>query len=316
MQLKNIKTIYLIAFCFLALSLSSCFNVLSENEVITDEHTPRLVVNGLITSQPGPYYVQLSLTSVPSALAVDYTPITNATVTISDTQGNVDVLKPFDDEYPNLYDGDNLNRTWADLGYYQTTTNLQGTPGQTYTLTIVYDGQTYKATATMPLNAPELALKHEDNYKLPFIYFDEPQDQENYYLFYYSSFTNGSAWPFHSRYEYESIPNNLRSTFYSLNLAYDDTYLPSKVERLDIYEGNNRQLFAEPSPFDPDSSVVEMHSVTREVYDLYQAIKKQQENDGGAFDGPPADLPTNLSNGALGFFRASAISRKTIPFTR
>ncbi|OJJ23507.1 hypothetical protein BKI52_03855 [marine bacterium AO1-C] len=318
MHLKDFKTIYLIIFCFLVITLSSCLNILSDGDISTDGHTPRLVVDGLITTEPGPYFVQLTLSgNLAGPFSKNIVPVTDATVTISDAQGNVDVLKPFDEKYI-IFDGiDNPDRTWADLGYYQTTTNMQGVPGGKYTLSIVYDGKTYEATATIPRSNPTLELKHEDSFELPFIYFDEPQNVKNYYMFYYSSFRDGkSTRSNYALVQHESIPRNLWSTFPRQNLLYDDTYLPARVERLDIYQNTNYQIFSDTTLFDPDSSTVEMHSVTQEVYDLYQALENQKKNDGGTFNGLPGDPPTNLSNGALGFFRASAVSRKTIPFTR
>ena len=317
MELKNIKLIYIPIFCLLIATLSGCYDALSNDEIAMGEHTPRLVVDGMITTEPGPYYVQLSLTNKPFQLyAGGYAPVTDATVTISDEEGNVDVLTPFAAIYP-VVDGKGKRPydTWGDVGYYQTTTNMRGAPGKTYTLTVVYNGETYTATTTMPASVPELELQHEDRYEMPFIYFDEPQREDNYYMFYYQSFKNGS--PSRSNYlVHETIPSNLWSTFSFKTVLFNDVNLPARVERLDIYEGTNYQVYADTTLFDPDSTMIEMHSVRQEVYDLFKAIEQQKKNDGGAFYGIPANLPGNLSNGALGFFRASAISRKTIPFTR
>ncbi|HAS40938.1 MAG TPA: hypothetical protein DCS93_10680 [Microscillaceae bacterium] len=316
MELKNIKLIYIPIFCLLVTTLSGCYDVLSNDEITTDEHTPRLVVDGMITTEPGPYYVQLSLTSKTSQLyAGGYTPVTDATITISDDEGNVDVLTPFAEQYPVIDGKGSPGSTWGEVGYYQTTTNMRGTPGKTYTLTVVYNGETYEATTTMPSSVPELELRHEDRYELPFIYFDEPQREQNYYMFYYRSFEDGR--PRRGNYlVHETIPSNLWSTFSHKTILYNDINLPAKVERLDIYEGANYQVYADTTLFDPDSAMVEMHTVKQEVYDLFKAIEQQKKNDGGTFYGIPSNLPGNLSNGALGFFRASAISRKTIPFTR
>ena len=318
MELKNIKLVYITIFCLLVTTLSSCYNVLFDNEITTDEHTPRLVVNGIITDEAGPYFVRLSLTGKPTPLFLeDYTPVTNATVTISDNEGNIDVLKPSDEKYTALDSINTPDRTWGDMGYYQTTTNLLGTPGKTYTLSVVYNGKTYEATAKMPQSAPELELKHEDNYQLPFIYFDKPKYGKSYYMFYYSIFRNGNVGPIRTYWAHPAIPRSLWPTFAWQNILYDDAYLPAKakVERLDIYGAHNYQTFSDDF-FTPDSTTVEMHLVSKEVYNLYQALEQQKKNDGGAFSNLPGNPPSNISNGALGFFRVSSVSRKTIPFTR
>jgi len=305
MELKNTMCITL--FCLLATTLSSCYNVLSD-DVTTAEHTPRLVVNGLITNEElVRHFVRLSLTTRPTSPNTrNYTPVTNATVTIRDDQGNVSVLYQSNNKYSILDGFNDSDRTWADMGYYFS--DIRGVPGRTYKLTIVYNGQTYEASATMPQKAPELELKYEDDYELPFVYFDEPQDQKNYYLFYYNSSKNGKDGP-RNYWRRDNIPRTMWSIFALQNILYDDTYLPAKVERLNIYQDLNRQT---RDSLDYGSATVEMHSVTKEVYDLFQALEQQKENDGGAFSSLSANLPSNISNGALGFFRASATSRKEV----
>jgi len=52
---------------------------------------------------------------------------------------------------------------------------------------------------------------------------------------------------------------------------------------------------------------VELHSISREYFDFLIAIAIESE-ESFLFDGPPANVPSNVNNGALGFFRASAIS--------
>ena len=54
---------------------------------------------------------------------------------------------------------------------------------------------------------------------------------------------------------------------------------------------------------------IEMHSITKEAYDYYKALIQQFKTDGGGYSPSPASPPTNLDNGALGFFRASAVNR-------
>ena len=57
---------------------------------------------------------------------------------------------------------------------------------------------------------------------------------------------------------------------------------------------------------------VSLFSLTYEAYLYYKALLSQFENDGGTFKPSPASPPSNISNGALGIFRASALDTMSI----
>ena len=57
---------------------------------------------------------------------------------------------------------------------------------------------------------------------------------------------------------------------------------------------------------------VEMHSISRKYYDFLVAIALETEFNGDLFSGPPANIPSNISNGGLGFFIASAVTTEYI----
>ena len=59
-----------------------------------------------------------------------------------------------------------------------------------------------------------------------------------------------------------------------------------------------------------DSIYIGLSSLTIEAFQFYKALLQQFKNDGGAFQPAPGSPPTNMSNGALGYFRASALSEK------
>jgi hypothetical protein len=55
---------------------------------------------------------------------------------------------------------------------------------------------------------------------------------------------------------------------------------------------------------------LEMRSISREFYEFNQAFISQIDWSGNPFAGaPPANYPTNISNGAFGFFQVSSVSR-------
>ena len=60
-----------------------------------------------------------------------------------------------------------------------------------------------------------------------------------------------------------------------------------------------------------DTIEVELLSISKEAFEAYQAMFSEVFR-GGIFDAPPANVPSNLINGALGVFNASAVSRRQI----
>jgi len=115
-------TILLIAVC-----LTSCQKVIQMDLNTTD---PQVVIQGDIYDIPGPYTINISRTVNFDQPNV-FPPVTNATVTVTDNEGQSDVL------------------TQTTPGNYVTST-LKGIIGRTYTLTVNLDGKTYTSTSTIP----------------------------------------------------------------------------------------------------------------------------------------------------------------------
>ncbi|MDP3912633.1 MAG: DUF4249 domain-containing protein [Bacteroidota bacterium] len=179
------------------------------------------------------------------------------------------------------------------MGFYKTT-KLKGIPGHTYALTIKWQDQEYHAESYMPpvpaLDSVQFKLVQgdigKDNHNIPLIYFKEPQNERNYYLFKTQAVY---GWP------------------YSI---LSDEYLNSYVNGLDVCKGVTPDYWLTNYPYDhTDSYFIEMHSITNEGYEYYKALIQQFKTDGGGYSPSPASPPTNLDNGALGFFRASAVNR-------
>jgi hypothetical protein len=54
-----------------------------------------------------------------------------------------------------------------------------------------------------------------------------------------------------------------------------------------------------------------MISISKAYYDFLTALMIETVWRGTPWDGPPANIPGNISNGGKGFFRASAVTRKS-----
>lgn len=314
----------------LLLMLFVLIGCVEDFDLYRNKTQPLLVVDGVITDAPGPYYVQLTLSKNESFfLSVDYKdtinadPVLNALVIISDNLGVVDTLRPIDydfDEYikhPNLGYVKLIKNSAGIVedtiflpsdylyekpqGFYKTT-HIRGLAGNNYFLKIVTEGKEYQATCFMPpvpkvdsIGFQEL-VSDKDGWinRVPLIFFKEPQDVQNYYLF---DHTNG----YFDR-------NSFAVWRYSI---LSDTYLDPYVNGLKIDLGasvDSYQITDLPSV--GEEYVFKMASLTRESYEYYKALIDQFKYDGGAYKPTPATPPSNISNGALGFFRASAVTTK------
>ena len=119
------KILFLISFC--ATILVGCDKEIS---LVLDNNNPTLVIDGSITDQAGPYFVQLSL-STPITTPTTIVGVNNARVIITDQAGVKDSL------------------LFISNGLYKTQ-KIKGIEGGTYNLEVVVDQKKYTASATMP----------------------------------------------------------------------------------------------------------------------------------------------------------------------
>ncbi|MCK9413679.1 MAG: DUF4249 domain-containing protein [Prolixibacteraceae bacterium] len=120
-----------VAYVALILSFGSCEKVI---QLDLKKSTPKIVIQGNIYDQPGPYIVKIS-NSVNFDASSNYPPVTGAAITISDNSGQ----------------NEKLTETTA--GTYLTS-KLRGVPGRTYSLSVKIGNENYLSTATMPLAVP------------------------------------------------------------------------------------------------------------------------------------------------------------------
>ncbi len=274
---------------------------------------PRLVVDGLITNQAGPYYIRLTkstpggLTSISNNFynqTDNAEPVKNATVIISDDFGQQDTLKY---TIIDILGGD-YGESFYNQGFYKTT-QLRGIQGHTYVLKILWKDKEYQASSYLPLvpeidsisYVKEVSEVKGNEYYVPLLYFKEPQGIDNYYLiqliddFSARIFASGQLWQF------SILSDELLNPYVNaLNVSRGAT--PRGIDFLPVY-------------MEGDSIYVALNSLTKEAYNYYKALLDQFDSDGGAYKPAPAAPPTNISNGGLGLFRASSVSvrRTKIP---
>lgn len=261
----------------LFLAFSSCEKVI---ELDLDDAEPRLVIEGFVTDQPGPYTIKISQ-SGRFYDANDFPLQSGASVVISDENGNVDEL------------------TEVSTGIYQTTT-LQGQRGVTYTLDVALNGKNYTTSSQMPaqqITLDSLLVTFEEEsifYKEGFYmtaYFNDPLDIENYYRL--NVLVNGEVYVFGA--------DDEDSDF----IYVDDNFWLAN----DKFTDGNIQDFEFPHTLkEGDSIYVEMHHINRSTFDYYRTLVDIIDGAGVA----PSNPISNFGDQALGYFGAFSVTANSV----
>lgn len=279
------KKLHLTLALLILISLFSCEETI---QLGINQSSSTLVIEGLITNMPGKQYIKISRTAgFYGGGATEK--ITTAIVKVTDDNGKEILFhhNPLTDS--------------KKKGYYFDTENFVGEIGREYSLLVIADGKTYEAQdKLMPItNIDSLSSRineHEQsNPKITgqfyevLAYMKEPQETKDYYLFRYYRNNN----------------------FHSYNLS-SDIYFSD-----DVGVGENIDGLASPVYFkEGDTARLELHSLSRTAYLFYNDLSNLLNNDGGMISSPPANPRSNLTNGALGFFRASAVSSATLTVSK
>ncbi|MCC8424283.1 DUF4249 domain-containing protein [Mucilaginibacter sp. UR6-11] len=256
----------------LLLLLNSCEKAI---DLKLPDNTPKYVIEAVLTNEAGGCRVAISQTK---AFTGDntFTGVSGATVTIS-SNGSAQTLTP------------------TGTGIYQHST-FKGAPGNTYQLTVQVDGKTFTASSAMPQPVAFDSLyvkKGEGNNKdgsplqYAFAGYNDPGSVKNFYRF------------------VQYVNNKKEKTVF---IADDEFTNGNSV--------NNRLSFSNDND-DPARNIksgeqltVEMLCLDPVVYQYWYSLKNGAGGDGN--NAAPSNPDTNLSGGALGYFSAHFIQRKTI----
>ena len=318
----------------------SCVEEIDAN-LLADQ--PKVVINGLITDQPGPYYVRLHYSrgelTLPPRKNNDqpfdhqldkFEAINDALVILTDNLGNIDTLELWQPGRK-LYNDTSQVQQWNDRGIYRTQSFPRAQAGINYQLTVIHQGSTYTATATMPLPAPSIdqvtftlngpntiPLVPEGIYYFPVLSFDESQNQKNYYRisvkrqeFKHTSSdgiitTKSGTWL--------DGPDNFWPMIDINYFVISDRLLKPQVKGLQANTKWNVSQNTDPWSLPYEKINVQMHSITQEAYEFFSVLyEQQQNNEKKIFSTAPASPPTNIQGGALGFFTVAAVSKRRVP---
>jgi len=157
--MKNILIIIIISLFF-----ASCEKTI---DLDYKNNQSKIIIEGNITNSTGPYFVKISK-SISLTETGAYPTIDDALVSISDDDGNSEVLIP---------QGNGTYRTKI----------LEGVEGRTYTLKVETENQTYTAQSTMPYQVPfddikveKISFAGEIEYNLIPVYTDPIKKGDNY----------------------------------------------------------------------------------------------------------------------------------------
>ena len=259
----------------LILLFSSCEKTI---QLDLDQAPQKIVVQGLITDELKQHTISLSY-SKPFNSTEAPTSVKNAEVMVTDSEGN-------SFEFEELSGGN-----------YQSKTAFNGEIGRRYHLKIEVDGNTIEASEEMmpvtnidtlivSINEEELEDPEDEGtfYEVLF-YAKEPQETEDYYYF----------------------------KFYKNGVFDDDEWSTEVYIFDDIALGENIDALPLPHFYKSgDTATVEMFSVPKSGFIYYSDLYENINSDGGMFSGQPANLRTNLSGEAIGYFQVSALRTKSI----
>jgi len=229
--------------------------------------TGQLVIEGNITNLFGTQVVKLSQ-NVPFTSTNTYPAVTGASVIINDSRGNT---YPLTESTPGTY----------------TLNSFAGRSGNSYTMTVLTNGNTYTATSQMPLftNLDSITTRPNEfkssmNRREVTVHFADRAGIANQYRFILT--VNGVQ--ANDVFVFNNSFNGGR--LISIDLIGSD---------INIYPGDN--------------VTVEMQCIDLNVYTYWFSLM-QQDNPGEGI--APSNPPTNISPAVLGYFSAHTTQTKSI----
>ncbi len=229
---------------------------------------PRIVIEGNITSEPGPYLVSIT-TSGDYYTAEGMEQISGASVIVTDDFGNIDTLTEINDG-----------------NYY--TNNTVGMSNSSYSLKVDYQGVNYSGSDFLPNKVLIDSLNYEKrddgghgpgNGKKPmydfFCFFTDPPETVDYYRF---------------RIKVNGIPIGGSRNYYSLrsDQLINGQHVKQSLRRIEAMPG--------------DSITIELNSIGFNTYEYYRTLNDALNS--GGMGSTPYNPISNLSNKALGYFGA------------
>jgi hypothetical protein len=246
-------------------------------DVDLNEAAPKIVIEGLINDRRGPY--NISITRSGSYFNQPVLPsVSGAKVIISDDFGITDSLR---EAAPGIY----------------ITSKTRGLPGRTYTLKVISDNIEYTGTSTMlsHVNIDSLTLLKSD-----FQRFDLGGNDKNKIHYEIHCFFKDP--PEKNYYRIRVLKNDsINTQSYRL---YDDQYTNGLLTELRVSNAEAGNTYR-----------IELLSIDKATFSYYRTLADLLYTN-PFFGSTPSNPNSNLTNSALGYFGAAAISARTVIITQ
>ena len=282
--------------CLVFLSfLFSCsekdFNI-SELGLSNEDFSYELAIDGFIADEKARCQVKLSKT-VPITSEIKFIPINNAVVSLTDgTNVYLFEYMEVDESLGNRYGGK-----------YISVDSIQAVAGNVYTLSVLYNGQYYTASDTLP-------IADNERFEMPLLrdrYYGKEVKIENWvqlsYLYHNFGYRTPCAY-FH-RYSYNEEWDAEPEDIYKL-------HLPAYCHIGSVPQGlfPNWTLGSGISGNDNDSVELIKTVFSDTYYDYFLTVQNETKWSAGTFSTAPGNVKTNVSEGGTGFFYAINTTRK------
>jgi Domain of unknown function (DUF4249) len=272
-----------------------------------------LVVDGLLTDQPGPHTVLLTYTADYTNSSVNLL-ATGATVWLTDDANN------------------RQNMTETSSGSYQTTASFKGQTGRSYVLHIQLNGKIYTSKPELMRPVSKIDRAYWEFVETPIagtltfnrgfnVYIDtkDPETSGDYYRWRYTSYEPTNVCDIRS---YTIGRNTVQYSYYCCSLCWDivrcnGTNCISIASDALVNGKAIVKQFVLRAPYngrDRYYTEVEQLSMTREAYDFWKGAEGLTKANGGIFDQAPANLRGNITcttspdEAVFGYFGASSSS--------
>lgn len=285
---KNILSVLLLAALF--------FSCTAPIDISTRNSEPVIVIYGYITDEYKSQYIRITSSS----------PYFDENTNRAITDAEVWVTASTGEEYPFV---------GRENGYYISHVRFAGISGVTYRLSVKVDfdqdgeDEIYEAETTIlpvvPVDSIEIMpidIMGYRHFSLNF-YMQEPAETENYYLFKF--FIN------------DSISNDKISEFLiSDDRMYNGEYVPGA--NITYFEDATDEDVIEKNKDDDDVYMaypgdrvrVQILNIEKGYYHFIDQCISEKYGENPFFGGPPSNISTNLSNGAIGYFSGFCIQEQ------
>ncbi len=244
-----------------------------EIEIDLNSADQKIIVEGEINNEIGAVHTIKISKTLNFSDSNNFPPVKGATVTISDNTGTSETLVE------------------TEAGIYKTK-NTIGKVGKTYTLTILTGGQTFTAQSTMPTQVALTGIKTILNLST-----FPPNTQNTYIVF--PTFKD---------------PSGLGNAYRFIPTVNDTTNKEILVENDNGLDGlnNSRPIFSRNLKVKKgDTLTLEMRCLDPNIYEYFYSLNQSAGNGPGGGTTPTNPL-TNIKGGALGYFSAHTVEKKTI----